>query len=701
MGFLAFVSSALQTLFNPPVGEVAPSWGRAEDTESVWDAENPDTTFQNEGTAYLDAMGNDAYIAAAHRYRDISRLVVSMAGINAKPEEEEERRKTGQYHPPQIINPVGAQEDIWKFICWNLDTRLLTQRTSLKVIISRMQKCYIRYGYCLLECIYQNEETPYGLRTVLVNMKDIDPDRVIMRWEWSDGTPITEEPYRQNDITTLRYYIKEYYQDSVNLIPCEERKFMLITQGGEFGNPYGKSEYIPVIRPEYGRRNVSGHWERHLESRGSPPLAWRYPQSKAGSQHDTWRATQCENIARMQSQSVVAFPAGDDKNPSTLEPLISPGEVESFKDYVELKSREIAVVLCGSDTALSQGKYGSFSREESTTVRQKSEYEQDDAALISDAFSSQVIRWLVDFNYGEQDAYPYMQLVEPKYITPTQPKEQEEREEEGSLDIEKPEKKEEQEEFSVKVFEDVKKNEEDEEITRKQREPGKHPEKGMIKSIGFPAKETPPPDYEDEEIQQKGREFLGGVKVLTPKEFDKLGNTEKRTAWTIHAIDKQEALEKLFDLIKDSLSTPQEAEAWKSYESKARKTLREYGIALNTMELSTSFRMGRILAYNMGIEQKAYELDQQGKLHGLRYDTREDADVRFNHWAADGVLLPRNHPFWADMLPPNGFGCRCKIFIVTTEMFATDPQAYQYTDIDDISPAAKPDPGFEASYKII
>jgi hypothetical protein len=34
-------------------------------------------------------------------------------------------------------------------------------------------------------------------------------------------------------------------------------------------------------------------------------------------------------------------------------------------------------------------------------------------------------------------------------------------------------------------------------------------------------------------------------------------------------------------------------------------------------------------------------------------------------------------------------------------MFATDPQAYQYTDIDDISPAAKPDPGFEASYKII
>ena len=43
----------------------------------------------------------------------------------------------------------------------------------------------------------------------------------------------------------------------------------------------------------------------------------------------------------------------------------------------------------------------------------------------------------------------------------------------------------------------------------------------------------------------------------------------------------------------------------------------------------------------------------------LKYRTMGDAEVRSSHRALEGMILPKGHPGWATLAPPNGQGCRC------------------------------------------
>ena len=45
----------------------------------------------------------------------------------------------------------------------------------------------------------------------------------------------------------------------------------------------------------------------------------------------------------------------------------------------------------------------------------------------------------------------------------------------------------------------------------------------------------------------------------------------------------------------------------------------------------------------------------------LQYMTMEDDRVRDSHAALDGLVLPKDDPFWDDHTPPWDWGCRCRI----------------------------------------
>jgi SPP1 gp7 family putative phage head morphogenesis protein len=45
----------------------------------------------------------------------------------------------------------------------------------------------------------------------------------------------------------------------------------------------------------------------------------------------------------------------------------------------------------------------------------------------------------------------------------------------------------------------------------------------------------------------------------------------------------------------------------------------------------------------------------------LRYVTRDDDRVRFEHAQWHNIVLPADHPFWKTHYPPNGWGCRCDV----------------------------------------
>jgi uncharacterized protein with gpF-like domain len=46
-------------------------------------------------------------------------------------------------------------------------------------------------------------------------------------------------------------------------------------------------------------------------------------------------------------------------------------------------------------------------------------------------------------------------------------------------------------------------------------------------------------------------------------------------------------------------------------------------------------------------------------LWGFEYSTAGDERVRASHRPFDGVRYPKEHPFWRQFVPPNGWNCRC------------------------------------------
>ncbi|WP_201746357.1 phage minor head protein [Veronia nyctiphanis] len=51
----------------------------------------------------------------------------------------------------------------------------------------------------------------------------------------------------------------------------------------------------------------------------------------------------------------------------------------------------------------------------------------------------------------------------------------------------------------------------------------------------------------------------------------------------------------------------------------------------------------------------------------LRYGLGPSKEHRHQHTLWEGLILPVDHPFWDTHMPPNGFGCRCRVRQLTRE----------------------------------
>lgn len=86
--------------------------------------------------------------------------------------------------------------------------------------------------------------------------------------------------------------------------------------------------------------------------------------------------------------------------------------------------------------------------------------------------------------------------------------------------------------------------------------------------------------------------------------------------------------------------------------------------------LRTIFNVNMRASYAAGKWQRAKDMakrvqGQSGETVYLRYVAVLDDRTRPSHRAWHGTVLPIDHPFWDTHYPPNGWGCRCTIQIMT------------------------------------
>ncbi len=128
-----------------------------------------------------------------------------------------------------------------------------------------------------------------------------------------------------------------------------------------------------------------------------------------------------------------------------------------------------------------------------------------------------------------------------------------------------------------------------------------------------------------------------------------------------------------------------------------RKTLLKQGLSpaakdVAPYRLEAIFRTQTQLAYAAGRHEAEQDAAVQEILWGYKYVTVGDDRVRPTHAALEGVTLPKNHSFWEQNTPPNGWNCRCQIISIFEERPQATPPASVEVDGRQVAPGA--DTGF-------
>jgi SPP1 gp7 family putative phage head morphogenesis protein len=112
-------------------------------------------------------------------------------------------------------------------------------------------------------------------------------------------------------------------------------------------------------------------------------------------------------------------------------------------------------------------------------------------------------------------------------------------------------------------------------------------------------------------------------------------------------------------------------------------------------QLEAIFRTQTQLAYSAGRMNANADPAVQEILWGYEYVTVGDDRVRPEHAVLDGTKLPKDDPRWGEIMPPNGWNCRCSVLeIYDTDSYQVVPPEPREIDGELVTGAADPGWGF-------
>lgn len=113
----------------------------------------------------------------------------------------------------------------------------------------------------------------------------------------------------------------------------------------------------------------------------------------------------------------------------------------------------------------------------------------------------------------------------------------------------------------------------------------------------------------------------------------------------------------------------------------------------NPHYMRTIVRTQLHLGYSAGKLDRARDPLVQAELWGYEYVAILDERVRPEHEALNGVVLPKEHPRWGSIMPPNGFNCRCDVIEVWNDENPKE-NLPETVEIDGEQVVPGPDPGW-------
>jgi hypothetical protein len=157
-------------------------------------------------------------------------------------------------------------------------------------------------------------------------------------------------------------------------------------------------------------------------------------------------------------------------------------------------------------------------------------------------------------------------------------------------------------------------------------------------------------------------EYLRKLTPLTRAQWDAAVAAQRARAFTIAGVNQQAALEKMRDLIAESLEAGLSP---RQFELRARELLRNFETTAGKLRTVWNTNVGQALAE--GRREELNDPEVRAVVSWRLFDAMLDQFVRPNHALLEGALAPAD--WWdgpgAELQPLLGFNCRCVLLGVT------------------------------------
>lgn len=348
---------------NTPQKNTVASTRTSEYQDSLINGYNPNTFFARKGFRTIDDMLLDEQVFGI---LEMKKAFLLGTGYHIKLE--------------QHINDVQSQE-ILEFVKTNLDHMYTGEfNNDLYAVLSAHE-----YGFSLSEKLWQlGSFGKYKKKVWLKRLRTVPPHSI--------------------EFTTDDYgYLSKIEQAQTRgTIELPIDKMLLYTNSDRFDNPYGKSDMERVYRPYFIKSQILKFWGIYLQKFASPFPVAKVP-SNFGDANTEYLLDLLESIQQSMAMVVPESVSID------LQKVTSSGS--EYDTAVERMNQSIArgllvPDLMGFGQTTKGGSHALGEKHFQTFVNLL----QFQRTKLQDAINDEILRPLVDYNYGEQETYPIFEF---------------------------------------------------------------------------------------------------------------------------------------------------------------------------------------------------------------------------------------------------------------------------------------------------
>ncbi len=222
-------------------------------------------------------------------------------------------------------------------------------------------------------------------------------------WEYSEGDVWIKEmiakPTRRWSFGLKRELRMLTRHNAFEGDPAPDRKFQTFVMPSDNGSPYGDGLGSTLYWLVWFKKNGIKFWLIFNEKFGSPTAIGKYPVGTNRDQQDALLSA----LQAIQQESAIKIP--DTLQVGLLEAQRS-GTMNNYEKFLLFANAEITKAIMGQTLTTEMGQQGGSFAASKIHDEVRADYTKGDADLLSNQLNSQLIRWLVDYNFPDVKKYP-------------------------------------------------------------------------------------------------------------------------------------------------------------------------------------------------------------------------------------------------------------------------------------------------------